>query len=49
MTSVILRRLAGSIPVLLLVSLLTFAMIHLIPGDPAIVMGGPSATPEQLA
>ena len=34
---------------LLLVSLITFVMIHLIPGDPAAVMGGPSATPQQLA
>jgi peptide/nickel transport system permease protein len=49
MTTIILRRLAGAIPVLALVSLITFVMIHLIPGDPAGVMGGPSATPQQLA
>jgi peptide/nickel transport system permease protein len=49
MTTIILRRLAGAIPVLALVSIITFVMIHLIPGDPAGVMGGPSATPQQLA
>ena len=48
MAGIILRRLAGAIPVLVLVSLITFVMIHLIPGDPAAVMGGPSATPQQL-
>jgi peptide/nickel transport system permease protein len=48
-TGVILRRLAGAVPVLVLVSLITFVMIHLIPGDPAAAMGGPSATPQMLA
>ncbi len=34
---------------LLIVSLITFAMIHLIPGDPATAIAGMSATPEQIA
>ena len=34
---------------MLIVSLLTFGMIHLIPGDPAIAIAGLSATPEQIA
>jgi peptide/nickel transport system permease protein len=46
---VIFRRLAGAIPVLLLVSLITFGMMRLIPGDPSAVIGGLSATPTQLA
>jgi peptide/nickel transport system permease protein len=47
--AVILRRLAGAVPVLLLVSLITFGMMRLIPGDPSAVIGGLSATPAQLA
>jgi peptide/nickel transport system permease protein len=46
---VIARRLAGAVPVMLLVSLITFGMIHLIPGDPAAAMAGLSATPAQIA
>ena len=30
-------------------ALITFAMIHLIPGDPAVAIAGLSATPEQIA
>jgi peptide/nickel transport system permease protein len=37
------------VPVLLIVSLITFGMIHLIPGDPAAAMAGLSATPDQIA
>ena len=36
-------------PVLLIVSLMTFGMIHLIPGDPAAAIAGMSASPEQIA
>ncbi|MBV9784359.1 MAG: ABC transporter permease [Acidisphaera sp.] len=32
-----------------MVSLITFGLMHLIPGDPAAALGGMSATPEQLA
>jgi peptide/nickel transport system permease protein len=49
MGGLILRRLAGAVPILLIVSLLTFAMIHLIPGDPAVAIAGMSATPQQIA
>lgn len=34
---------------MLIVSLITFGMIHLIPGDPAIAIAGVSATAEQIA
>ncbi len=44
-----LRRIAGAIPILILVSLITFALIHMIPGDPAAVIAGLSATPDQIA
>ncbi|USK66879.1 ABC transporter permease [Peribacillus frigoritolerans] len=40
------RRLLLTIPILFLVSVLTFSLIHLIPGDPAQVILGQEATPE---
>lgn len=43
------RRFLQMIPVLLGISLITFFMIHLIPGDPARNMLGPRATPERVA
>lgn len=43
------RRFVQLIPVLLGISLITFFMIHLIPGDPARNMLGPRATPERVA
>ena len=43
------RRFVQMIPVLLGISLITFFMIHLIPGDPARNMLGPRATPERVA
>jgi peptide/nickel transport system permease protein len=46
---IIAQRLIGSIPILVIVSLITFAMIHLIPGDPATAIAGLSATAEQIA
>src|ERR1700712_2446462 len=49
MGGIIVRRLAGALPILLIVSLITFAMIHLIPGDPAAAIAGMSATQEQMA
>jgi peptide/nickel transport system permease protein len=41
-------RLVGTIPVLFLVSLLTFLMIHLTPGDPVRLMLGDDATQEAM-
>ncbi|WP_428492019.1 ABC transporter permease [Rhodopila sp.] len=49
MGAILVRRLLSALPILLIVSLITFAMIHLIPGDPAIAIAGMSATPEQVA
>ncbi len=42
-------RLLQAIPILILVSLIAFGIIYMIPGDAATVIGGPSATPEDLA
>jgi len=43
------RRLLASVPVLALVSLLSFGVIWLVPGDPAAAFLDASATPAQLA
>lgn len=48
MLSYIGRRLVQLIPVLLGMSLIVFAIIHAIPGDPARVILGERATPETL-
>jgi len=44
-----LRRVAMTVPVLLGVATLVFALIHLVPGDPAEAMLGESAPPADLA
>lgn len=49
MGTYILRRLLSMIPVLLLVSMIVFSLLHLTPGDPAISMLGEEATPESIA
>ncbi len=49
MTGVVLRRLGSAVPILVIVSLITFAMIHLVPGDPAAAIAGLSATPQMIA
>lgn len=42
-------RLIQAVPVLFLVSVLVFSIIHLTPGDPALVLLGPNAVPDQVA
>ncbi|MEV0714321.1 ABC transporter permease [Asanoa sp. NPDC050611] len=49
MTSYLLRRLGQFVPVLLLATVVVWAMIYALPGNPAQVVGGTDATPEQLA
>jgi peptide/nickel transport system permease protein len=44
----ILRRLLQSIPVIFFSTFLVFLVIHLIPGDAAVVLAGPNATAEAL-
>lgn len=43
------RRLLALVPTLLAASILVFLFIHLIPGDPASILLGDSATPEEIA
>jgi peptide/nickel transport system permease protein len=45
----VLKRLLGAVPTLVIASLLVFAFIHLIPGDPASVMLGDMADAEDIA
>jgi peptide/nickel transport system permease protein len=49
MSRYLLRRLLLTIPVLIGVATLVFALIHFIPGDPAQAMLGEGATPEDVA
>ena len=49
MAAYILRRLVALIPVMLIIGIVVFALIHLTPGDPAAVMLGDNGTPEQIA
>lgn len=49
MIALIVRRIAGLVVTLLIVSALIFLVMDLLPGDPASVMLGTSATPETLA
>jgi len=48
MGRVIARRLAISVPILLVVATLSFALVHVLPGDPGRVVLGTSATAEQV-
>lgn len=49
MIALLSRRLAGLLITLLVVSLVIFAVMDLLPGDPASIMLGTSASPETLA
>ena len=49
MSKYIFKRLLTLIPVLFIVSIVIFMLIHLVPGDPAAMMLGDKATPEQIA
>ncbi len=48
MATYALRRLAQTVPVLLLSSILVFSLVRFIPGDPAMLIAGPDALPEQI-
>lgn len=49
MISYIARRLLATVPVMAMVALIVFAILRLTPGDPAVVLAGDMATPQQLA
>jgi peptide/nickel transport system permease protein len=43
------RRLVATLPVMLVVALAVFALLHLTPGDPAVIIAGDYATSEDIA
>ena len=49
MTAYIIRRLLQLILVLFGVTLITFSMLKLVPGDPAVALAGKGASPERIA
>ena len=49
MVRFLVRRLLLTVPVLLGVATMVFALIHLVPGDPAVSMLGEAATPADVA
>src|SRR4051794_40672857 len=48
MGTFILRRLAQAIPVIFLSTIGVFLLLHLLPGDPALVLAGPDAPPAAI-
>jgi ABC-type dipeptide/oligopeptide/nickel transport systems, permease components len=49
LASYVVRRILLAVPTILGVTILVFFMIHLVPGDPAVTLLGPRATPELIA
>src|SRR5258707_3264493 len=49
MTAYIARRLLPMLPVMAIVALFVFLLLHLAPGDPAAIMAGDNATPDNIA
>jgi peptide/nickel transport system permease protein len=48
MLAYIVRRLLMAVPVMGVVALIVFSLLYLTPGDPAMVLAGDQATPEQI-
>ena len=49
MLGYLLRRVLAAIPVMGVVALFVFLLLHLAPGDPAAIMAGDNATPDNIA
>ena len=49
MTAYIVRRLLATLPVMAIVAICVFLLLHLSPGDPAAVIAGDNATPDNIA
>ena len=45
----IIQRVLAIFPVVAIVSVITFSLIHIVPGDPATILGGDQATPADIA
>src|SRR3954462_243440 len=44
----VLRRILAAVPVMAVVALVVFSILHLAPGDPAALVAGDQATPDQI-
>ena len=49
MLAEVLRRLMATIPVMVVVAVAVFALLHVTPGDPAVIIAGDYATPDDVA
>ena len=49
MLTLLAQRLAATVAVMAVVGLTVFLLVHLAPGDPAVVIAGDNATPDQIA
>ena len=49
MLAEVLRRLMATIPVMVVVAVAVFALLHVTPGDPAVIIAGDYATPDDIA
>jgi len=47
-SSIAVRRLAQVVPVMVLATLVVFGLMHIVPGDPAVVLAGDQATGERI-
>src|SRR5690348_8074592 len=48
MFAYIVRRVLATIPVMGVVALFVFSLLYLSPGDPALIIGGDTATPQDI-
>src|SRR6266568_594272 len=48
MLSYILRRIVATLPVMAIVALFVFSLLYIAPGDPAVVIAGDQASPEDV-
>ncbi|NDE94626.1 MAG: ABC transporter permease, partial [Betaproteobacteria bacterium] len=49
MIAYISRRLLATLPAIAVVAVLVFMLLRLTPGDPAAILAGDAASPEQIA
>jgi len=49
MIAYIARRLLSMLPVVAIVAMFVFLLLHLAPGDPAAIIAGDNATPQNIA
>ncbi|XWN33808.1 MAG: ABC transporter permease [Devosia sp.] len=42
-------RILAAVPILIIVSIFIFSLVHIAPGDPAVLLAGDNATPQQVS